>query len=192
MRSDGPAGSIPSAVLVALYEENGEAGVVLTRRAKALRYHRGEVSFPGGRQDRGETPEQCALREAHEETNLDRALVEIVGRLSPLTTFSSQSWITPVVGVLRDKPELSPSPLEVERVLYVELAALVSDGVFREERWPVRVAAELSSEPSQTRIGFPALDPDGTFPVWFFELPGDTVWGATARVLVELLMTTLG
>jgi 8-oxo-dGTP pyrophosphatase MutT (NUDIX family) len=190
--SGAPPGSIPSAVLVALFEENGEARVILTRRAKALRFHQGEVSFPGGRQEPGETPEQCALREAHEETGLVQESVELVGRLSSLTTFSSRSWITPVVGILPARPVLSPSPSEVDRVLDVELAALVEDGVFREERWNVRVGAETSAQPSRPGPGFPALDAQGSFPVWFFELPGDTVWGATARVLVELLRSILG
>jgi 8-oxo-dGTP pyrophosphatase MutT (NUDIX family) len=170
---------VPSAVLVAMFEEAGEARVILTRRSRALRLHQSEVSFPGGRIDPGESPSECALREAAEETRLDPAAVEVVGQLSPLATFSSQSYVTPVVGFLAKRPELIANPTEVEHVFDVELAALLADDVFREERWTASVALRAD------------LAPDGSFPVWFFELPGDTVWGATARVLVELLKAVL-
>jgi 8-oxo-dGTP pyrophosphatase MutT (NUDIX family) len=172
-----------SAVLVALFEEDSEARVVLTRRAKALRHHEGEVSFPGGRLDYGETPAQCALREADEEIRLDPRTVEVVGQLSTLLTFSSQTLVTPVVGFLAKRPVLDPSPQEVERVFDVALSELVADDVFREERWDAQL-------PGRALRRLDVAD-DGTFPVWFFELPGDTVWGATARVLVELLKAVL-
>jgi len=167
----------PSAVLAAIFEEQGEARVVLTRRSAHLRSHRGEVSFPGGRLDEPETPEQGALREASEEIGLDPALVEPVGRLSAVTTFASGSFITPVVGLLSGRPRLVASPTEVEHVFDVALAELADPGIFREEWWTVEGRA-------------PALG-GVPFPVWFFELPDDTVWGATARMLVDLLRLVL-
>ena len=84
-----PDPGAPAAVLVPLFERDGETRVVLTRRAAHLRTHTGEVSFPGGRLDSGESPEAGALREAAEEVGLDPAQVEVVGRLTPLATFSS-------------------------------------------------------------------------------------------------------
>jgi 8-oxo-dGTP pyrophosphatase MutT (NUDIX family) len=175
-----PDPGAPAAVLVALFEREDETRVVLTRRAAHLRTHTGEVSFPGGRLDGGESPEAGALRESAEEVGLDPATVEVLGRLTLLATFSST--ITPVVGVLPGAPPLVANPHEVEHVFDVSLAELAADGVFREERWivpgrPMPVAAEGE---------------DGSFPVWFFELPHDTVWGATARMLVELLRLVLG
>jgi len=178
---------IPSAVLVAMFEQSGETRVILTRRSKALRLHQGEVSFPGGRCDRGESPTECALREAHEETGLDPSTVSVVGCLSPLTTFSSQSFVTPVVGVLGGRPRLQANPGEVDRVFDVELAELASDGTFREERWRLADRPGSTERPAATETG----GPEGWYPVWFFELPGDTVWGATARILVELLEAVL-
>ena len=171
-----PDPGAPAAVLVAAFEEEGEARVVLTRRAAHLRTHTGEVSFPGGRLDEGETSEAAALREAVEEVRLDPSSVSLIGRLTPLSTFSSASTITPVVGVLAGRPQLEANPSEVEHVFDVSLAELAADGVFREERWrvPGRPVSALT-------------DAEGWFPVWFFELPDDTVWGATARMLVELL-----
>jgi 8-oxo-dGTP pyrophosphatase MutT (NUDIX family) len=174
---------VPSAVLAALFEEEGESRVVLTRRAAHLRSHRGEVSFPGGRLDGSETPEQAALREAAEEIGLDPAPVELVGRLTAVSTFSSDSTITPVVGILGARPRLVASPTEVEHVFDVALAELADPSVFREEWWTVPGRGP-SVDLSPTMA-------DVAFPVWFFELPDDTVWGATARMLVDLLRRVL-
>lgn len=180
-----PDPGAPAAVLVALFEEADETRVLLTRRAAHLRAHRGEVSFPGGRLDPGEAPEDGARREAHEEIGLDPSSVTLLGRLSPLTTFASASRITPVVGTLAARPRLAPNPAEVEHGFDVALADLLVEGVFREERWLRR------DRPAPVHVRT-HLGPDGSFPVWFFELPGDTVWGATARILVELLGVVLG
>ncbi len=172
-----PDTGAPAAVLVAIFEEDGEARVVLTRRAANLRTHTGEVSFAGGRLDKGETSETAALREAKEEIGLDPASVELVGTLTVLSTMASSATITPVVGLLPARPAVVASPGEVERVFDVALAELVSDGVFHEERW-----------------NFPAgVGPrgGGELTMWFFQLAEDTVWGATARMLVELLRIVL-
>lgn len=163
----------PAAVLVPIFEEDGEARMVLTRRAAHLRTHTGEVSFPGGRLDAGESPEQGALREAAEEIGMVPEAVEVLGRLSPLSTFSSGATITPVVGVLAGRPALVPNPHEVEHVFDVSFSELVAPGVFHEELWSVPVRGEAA------------------FAMWFFELDQDTIWGATARVLMELLRLVL-
>jgi 8-oxo-dGTP pyrophosphatase MutT (NUDIX family) len=181
-----PAGGAPAAVLVPLFEEDGETRVVLTRRAAHLRTHTGEVSFPGGRLHAGEDPEVGALREAAEEIGLDPASVERVGELTRLATFSSAATITPVVGVLAGRPELEASPAEVEHVFDVALATLATDGVFREERWYLPHRPPL---PAGLKGG---RGERGWFPMWFFDLPEDIVWGATARMLVELLRLSLG
>jgi 8-oxo-dGTP pyrophosphatase MutT (NUDIX family) len=172
-----PDPGAPSAVLAAVFEEDGEARVILTRRSAHLRSHRGEVSFPGGRLDGQETADEGARREASEEVGLDPGLVEVVGELSPVTTFASGSFITPVVGILGARPTLVASPQEVEHVFDVSLAELADPGIFREEWWHIAERAPLLG-------GQP-------FPVWFFELPDDTVWGATARMLVDLLRLVL-
>ena len=166
-----PFGRISAAVLIPLFDEDGEARVILTRRASHLRSHRHEVAFPGGRIDADETPLQAALREAEEEIALDVDGVDVLGQLAPLATLSSSSSITPFVGVLDARPELTPNPSEVERVFDVALADLLVDGLFREERWDV-----------------PGAD---NRPVYFFELDEDLVWGATARILYELLALVL-
>lgn len=173
----GPAAS--SAVLVALFEERGEVRTVLTRRSAALRAHSGEVSFPGGRIDDGEGPLEAACREAAEEVALDPAAVQPAGWLRPVLTLSSTSLILPVVGVLGGRPRLVANEAEVARVFDVALADLVADGAFHEERWTV---------PGRRVDG----SPDGSFPVWFFDVATETVWGATARIIFELVCLVLG
>jgi 8-oxo-dGTP pyrophosphatase MutT (NUDIX family) len=158
----------PAGVLCALFEDgDGQAAVVLTRRSTRLRSHTGEVSFPGGRLDPGETALEAACREAHEEVGIDPASVEIIGELSPLSTVSSRSAIMAFVGVLPGPPRLVPNPAEVDRAFTVALAELVAPGTYHEEYWD--------------RAG------DVERPVHFFDIPGETVWGATARLLRELL-----
>ena len=163
-----PEGSVPAAVLVALFEEHAETRVILTRRSSRLRSHTGQVSFPGGRLEAGVSALDAALREAAEEVGLDPVRVEVIGRLSPLTTASSATWMTPFVGTIESRPTLFPNPAEVERVFDVALADLMGEGVYREERWSV--------------------DGEVDHPIHFFEVDGDLIWGETEHVLHELLL----
>ncbi|HVC13513.1 MAG TPA: CoA pyrophosphatase [Acidimicrobiales bacterium] len=159
----------PSAVLVPLFEEAGEARVVLTRRSTTLRTHRGQVSFPGGRIEPGEDAVAAALREAHEEIGLDPALARPVGYLTPAFAFSSLAPITPVVASLPGRPMLVANPAEVDRAFDASLADLCA--AYSEEWW---------SEPGLPR-----------FPMYFFAVEGETIWGATARMVVDLLTAVL-
>ncbi len=156
-----------AAVLAACFEEEGEARVVLTRRASHLRSHTHEVSFPGGRIEEGELPVDAALREAREEIALDTSEVEIVGMLTPISTLAATSGITPYVGFLPQRPTLRADPNEVEFAFDVSLAQLLADGVFEEERWDTAWGNDRQ--------------------INFFNLGHDIVWGATARILRELL-----
>ncbi len=166
-----PAPTVPepiraSAVLAPLYEHEGEVWVVLTRRAWHLRAHRGEVSFPGGRQEPGETLWQTALREAWEEVGLDRDAPERIGELVHLSTVTSASSIVPYVGVLPGRPELKPNHHEVDQILHVPVAELLDPGIYHQERWAWNGVER---------------------PIHFFDLVGDTLWGATGSMLVDLL-----
>lgn len=160
-----------SAVLVPLYVDAGQLHVVLTRRSSRLRSHTSEVSFPGGRSDHGESPLMTALREAQEEIGLAPALVRPIGELDRFVTVGSASLVHPMVGVLAARPELVAAPEEVEHILHVPVAELLADGVFREELWPIGERER---------------------PITFFELYGDTVWGATAAMLRQLLSLAVG
>ena len=132
-----------------------------------MRTHRGEISFPGGRLDPGETAADAALREAHEEVGLDPALVNVEGELEHLNTAVSRSYIVPVVGTVAAPVELRPNSREVDRVLWVPLAEFIRPDTYRSERW---------GTPPTDRL------------LHFFELDDETVWGATASVLIQLLL----
>ena len=160
-----------SAVLVALVDGPEGAEVLLTRRSQTLTSHRGEISFPGGRVDPGETFEAAALREAHEEVALDPAVAQVRGRLDPISTMVSRSYIVPVVATLERRPSLHPAVDEVDRIMWVPLAELTRSDTFREEVW------QVDGDPR---------------PIFFFELDDETIWGATARVLHQLLRVALG
>jgi 8-oxo-dGTP pyrophosphatase MutT (NUDIX family) len=162
-----------SAVLVPLFDDAGEVHVIMTRRSPHLRKHRWEVAFPGGRRDDvDESLWATARREAYEEIGLDPSLPRMIGELDSFVTVSSVSLVTPLVAVLPGRPNgLVPAPDEVEAILDVPLAELLLDEVFREERWPI---GELVR------------------PITFFELVGDTVWGATAAMLRQLLAIGTG
>ena len=168
-------GASPSAILVAFYMDGPAGGeelhVILTRRAWGLRTHAGEVAFPGGRCDLGETYAEAAVREAWEETALAADSVEVLGELDHLTTVTRRAFIVPVVAVIADRPQLEANPSEVDRVLRVPVAELLRPELFREEQW---------GEGDQHR------------PIYFFELMGDTLWGATAAILRQCLAMLVG
>lgn len=163
--------SRPSAVLIALVDGDEGPSVVLTRRADHLRNHRREISFPGGRMDPHERAHQTALREAHEEIGLDPADVTIVGGMAPITTFVSNSFISPVVGVVAGRPNLVPHEAEVARVMTVPLGELARPDTYSNEWW---------------------VTPRGEVNIHFFHLDDETVWGATARMLHQLIDVVTG
>lgn len=160
-------GKPPSAVLVPLNDGPWGPELLFTRRAWHMRNHTGEVSFPGGRHD-PEDPDLAttALRETEEEVGVDRGLVRVVGELTRLTTVSSPAFIVPYVGVLDERPDTTINPDEVDAVLHVPIADLLDPAIYRQEIW--------------TRNGAP-------LEITFFELVGDTLWGATARMVRDLL-----
>lgn len=163
-----------SAVLAPLYEADGELHVILTRRTWNLSSHQGEVSFPGGRQDASD-PDlwETALREAREEIALDTSDVECIGELDHLATVTSRSFIVPYVGALPvGRPDTTANPGEVGAVLHVPVADLLDPANFREERW--------------------AFPWDEDRPIYFFEIVGDTIWGATGAMLRQLLGLATG
>lgn len=168
--------SFRSAVLAAIFEERGEARLVLERRSDALARHGGQVALPGGRLEPGERAVDAAIREAHEEVGIDPAHIEVLGRLTPLRTYNGASVIEPFVGALPSRPVLTPEPAEVAYCFDVSLRELLADGTFREELW-----------------GREGDAPDPPFvEIVVFETSTDTIWGATARILAELCAIVAG
>jgi len=161
-----------AAVLVPVFEEDGVARLVLTRRSTNLPSHQGQIAFPGGKVHDGETSEAGALREAHEEVGIRPEDVDVVGALEELATVASQFVLAPFVGILPARPVLIPSPAEVARVFDVAVGELMEPDVYHEERWDLPGLADR--------------------PMHFFDIADETVWGATARILHDLLTLVTG
>lgn len=160
-------GRTDAAVLLPLFGWPDRPGLILTERRADLRRHAGEISFAGGRRDDGDADfAATALREAEEEIGLDPAAVELAGALTPTTTFATGYRIYSFVGLIPDPAELElePSPDEVETVLAYSLDVLREGYAMR------RIV----------RRGIPFHTPT-------YEVEGQMIWGATARILGELL-----
>jgi 8-oxo-dGTP pyrophosphatase MutT (NUDIX family) len=161
---DAP-GTTDAAVLVPLYLDSGDLHAVFTKRRDDLRRHAGEISFPGGRQDEpDEDLRATALRETEEEIGLAREDVDLVGALPPTGTIVTGYRIFPFVGVIRPGHDWTPQPREVEIVLEFSLPDLLRG--FEMKRL--------------VRKGVPFKSPTYT-------VGGHLVWGATARILGNLL-----
>jgi 8-oxo-dGTP pyrophosphatase MutT (NUDIX family) len=155
----------PAAVLVPLVEHEDGFTVLLTRRADTLRSHRGQIAFPGGRCDPGETPWAAALREAHEEIGLDPAFVSLAGLSSAYHTGSGYD-ITPVVGFVQPGFTLAPNADEVADVFETPFAFL------------------MDPENHERRF----LEQEGGLRRYFYAMPYQDrlIWGVTAGMLRSL------
>jgi 8-oxo-dGTP pyrophosphatase MutT (NUDIX family) len=158
-----------SAVLVPLFEREGEPHILFTRRPAHLRTHANQFSFPGGGRDPEDpTPLHTALRETEEELGIDRSRVRVLGMLDEVPTTTSFR-IQPFVGVIPGDGQYRPSAEEVAFILEVPLTGLLDPAIQRTERRTVR-----------------GVDYDVHFYTW----NSHVIWGATARILYELLNHT--
>jgi 8-oxo-dGTP pyrophosphatase MutT (NUDIX family) len=161
----------PASVLVPIFEQEGEAGVVLLRRSDHLGKHPGQIAFPGGGREACEDELACALRESQEEVGIAPGDVEILGRLDRYATITDY-LVSPFVGRLQRWPmELVADPGEVAAILTVPVAQLVAPGALR--------VASIERDGAARNVNF-------------FAVGDHVIWGATARMLRQLLELALG
>lgn len=153
-----------AAVLLPLFRHDGEWTLLMTRRALHLRHHPGQLSFPGGRIEAGESSAAAALREAYEETGIAPAAVRLLGQLPPINT-STGFIVQPWLGLLDQLPALQLQQDEVDSVLLLPLHEALSARRRQTEVWSLRG--------KQQRLHF--------IP-WQQHL----IWGASAEILYLL------
>ncbi|HUF15465.1 MAG TPA: CoA pyrophosphatase [Acidimicrobiia bacterium] len=153
-----------AAVLAPLFEdESGEVRVVLTKRPDTMPTHAGHISFPGGRPDPGDRgPVETAIREAREEVGIDEHQVEVLGFLAPIDTVEFTLLVVPVVARIATPLGLVPSEREVAKIYTPLLADLADESNWWHLPW-------------------------NGWKVWYYDLEGDTLWGATARMVRQML-----
>jgi 8-oxo-dGTP pyrophosphatase MutT (NUDIX family) len=156
----------PAGVMVLLYLKLGEYQLLLNRRSRSVQEHKGEISFPGGRMDGGDgTLLRTALRETHEEMGVRPEDIVVLGELDDVATRSSYR-VSPFVGTIPEGYRFRPNAREVAEVLEVPLVALGHGDAVRHE---VRM---VDGSPVQFRC---------------YAYDGNVIWGATARILQNLL-----
>jgi len=174
MLSDALEGQLPyarkAAVLLGLFDQEGEPTILFIRRSSTLRAHSGEIAFPGGGVDQTDSsPIMAALREAQEEIGLDPARVEVLGVLQPVFTVVSNYLVIPVVAFLpRGLGTLQLQESEVTEIILAPLHDLTNPDIFHTEEW--------------MRVG-------RTRTVYFYDYGSYRIWGVTARILNALLET---
>ena len=157
----------PAAVLIPIYKKKRKYHVLLTKRTEELEYHKGQICFPGGsHHEEDGSLKDTALREAYEEVGIRPEDVEILGELDSMGTLTSNFLITPFVGMIPYPYKFNVSTHEIDELLEVPLSALADDSNYWEE---TRSAEGVTGKAS------------------FFRYNDKVIWGATARILKQLV-----
>src|ERR1035437_521756 len=157
-----------AAVLILLYPQNGSIHTVFMQRPDYNGVHGGQISFPGGKKEpEDENVIQTALRETYEETGVDPSNVNIIGTLTPLFIPVSNMIVTPVIGWTNEKPEFNHQSEEVLFLIEADLKKFLDPSIVKLK--PFEIRGELVE-------------------VKYFDYKGNTICGATAMILHELLI----
>tara|TARA_B100001250_G_scaffold398499_1_gene406774 strand:- start:496 stop:1131 length:636 start_codon:yes stop_codon:yes gene_type:complete len=155
---------VPSAVLILLYPKNKTFNFILTLRSNKVESHKGQISLPGGVQEKNETLSQTALRESNEEIGVKTEIIELIGKLSTIYVPFSGFKIYPYVGWTSKAPDLKASEDEVEKIIEISIDELINNNNQRKKNTTIR--------------GVPISMP-------YFNLNKEIVWGATSMILSE-------
>ena len=155
---------IPASILLLLYPIEGEWFFFLTKRSQDLEHHKGQISFPGGVVEKNESKMNAAIRETNEEIGVDKDVIKIIGNLTPLYIPVSNFHISPYVGWTEEKPHTKVQDAEVKRVFSVSINDLILERNLKTKK-------DFFSNKSVK--------------VPYFDLNGETVWGATSMILSE-------
>lgn len=162
----GPPDARPAAVLLLLYPHQGRWCLPLTLRPEHLPAHAGQVSLPGGAVEPGETSREAALREFQEELGPVEEPIRVLGPLSPIYVHASHFRIEPWVAAAERRPAMTPNPAEVAELLEIPLEHLMDPANFG-----------FHQRESQ----------EGRYQAPHFLWPPHRIWGATCRILGELI-----
>jgi 8-oxo-dGTP pyrophosphatase MutT (NUDIX family) len=155
-----------SAVLSLLTFQDAKLNILLTLRSKKIK-HSGQISFPGGRSENNETPEQTALRETREEIGIDTSDIKLLGRLSDLYVHPTDTIIIPVVAYKKNVEGIKINNDEVEDVFQVPFEKFLDNKFRKTETWKLN-GKEVN------------------VPLWDI-YPTTPLWGATSMILMELV-----
>lgn len=153
-----------AAVMLILFGD--EPNLVMTRRPETLKHHPGQISFPGGRVEDGETLEQAALREVEEEIGVPGQQVEVLGSLQPHYVPPSDFTVTPFVGWMNQQPEFVLQQEEVAELITVRLSHFMDTSV--------RKFSDVDNDPVERAVPW-------------FALRDLQIWGASAMFLDDLI-----
>ncbi len=158
-----------AAILIALFEKDGEICFPMIKRPENIKNHPGQIALPGGSKEKKESLERTALREAQEEIGIDPDKVEIIGKLTPIPVPVSGYLVQTYIGIIDEEPEWKLSKDEVADFFILKLSELIGADNGYYEKWNLR--------------GFDAKVP-------IFKIGDLKIWGATASVLSEFIELT--
>jgi 8-oxo-dGTP pyrophosphatase MutT (NUDIX family) len=157
---------IPSAVLLPLYQRQGQFHLLFIKRTEKVKEHKGQISFPGGSRDEGETLLDTALRECHEEIGLRTEDAEVLGELDDEVTTTSSYIVSPFVALIPWPYHFRMNQEEVAEIIEIPVSSLLDKKCLRKNR------EILNGKPIDS---------------YAYHYQGKVIWGATARILSRFL-----